>query len=591
MRLKHIDGEKLYYAFYYGKREVLKRRKHLNKINVFPVPDGDTGNNMVMTMQSILDGTKMKASVGEVSQGMAEAALTGSRGNSGIIFAQFIQGLSEAVRDKKMLDPREFAHAMRNGVEHAYRAMKKPVEGTILTVMKSWANALSHLHTNDFVELLHHSIKAARVSLKETKKKLKVLEKAGVVDAGAQGFVHFIEGMAQFLRHGKQPELREEVAQIIDEDFAHVHVSDEEIVFRYCTEAVIKGDNLDPQTIRDAASPYGDSLIVAGSGARVKLHIHTNRPAELFYDLRRFGSFSFPKMDDMKRQHAVQFKRKSNIALVTDSTCDLPQELIDSYQIHVVPVNVAFGESQFLDKATIIPEQFYAMLEEEKEFPKTSQPDVKAFENLYRYLLSHYKTIVSIHLSKALSGTWNAAHLAAKNVNRKKITVIDSKHLATSLGLMVLRLAQEIDKGRKHDDVVRLAESFPPRARDLVSVKTLKYLVRGGRVSPLKGVLAKALNLKPIISLTEEGIPELYGKAFSRRTNIRKILNMVETHHRKNPIIMYAMAHVRAEEAACDFGKKVEALLGFPPAYTINVSPAIGSHAGAGAVCVSFLSE
>lgn len=593
MKTIRLDGEKLYWAFYYGKKEVIKRRKHLNKINVFPVADGDTGTNLAMTMQSIIDGTTMTPVVSDVSRGMAEAALMGSRGNSGIIFAQFLWGLSEAVRDKKILNRKEFAHAMKNGVEHAYRAMKKPVEGTILTVMKAWSNALSHLHehTGDFVELLSHSLETARTSLRETPKKLKVLEKAGVVDAGAQGFVHFLEGMVYFLRHGRKHDLEADVIPVLEDDHDVVFTADKEIDYRYCTEAILRGKRCVPEEVREAASPYGDSLIVAGAASRVKVHIHTNQPADLFSALRHFGDISHPKVDDMLRQRDVQFHRKASIALVTDSACDLPQEIFDRYQIHVVPLNIAFGESQYLDKITLTPDQFYSMLDDEPEFPRTSQPVVRTFEHVYSRLMAHYDSVVSIHLSRALSGTWNAAYVASQNIDKRNISVIDSKNLSTALGLIVLRVAQDIQGGKSMEEVARTAESLCTKARVLVSVKTLKYMVRGGRVSPLKGILAKALNLKPIVSLNEAGETTLYGKAFSTRSNIKKILKMVEAHHRTSPIQTYAIGHAHAQDGGQDLAERLHDILGFERAFTMNVSPAIGAHAGIGCVSVAYLSD
>ena len=533
------------------------------------------------------------SSVSVTTRRMAEAALSGSRGNSGIIFAQFVQGLSEGVGDRHALDAKDFAHAMRKGCERAYQALNKPVEGTILTVMRAWTHALHALHekTSDFVELLADSIQAAKTALRDTPKKLKVLEEAGVVDAGAEGFVHFLEGVVRFLRHGENPALSEGDVPIVEDEGVHVTVRDEDLAYRYCTEVLLEGASLDLSSIERTASRFGDSLIVAGSSERAKLHIHTNEPAELFAAVRTFGNFVQPKVDDMQRQYEAQFKRRSSIALVTDTACDLPEEVMDRYQIHLVPLALDFGGSHYLDKVTLKPDWFYTMLAEGKDIPKTSQPSVKAFERVYEYLLAHYDAVVSMHLSKALSGTWNAAKLATERFAGRKIAVIDSKHLSITLGQLVLRVAEEISEGKPFETVVRFAESLPRKARILVSVRTLKYMVRGGRVSPLKGMLAKVLNLKPIVSLDENGASTLYGKAFSWRANIAKILRMIEVHHRVTPIRSFAIGHAHASKDAEKLAEQVEAIVGKIADCVLPISPALGSHAGLGTVGVSFLLE
>ena len=592
MKIKFLDGEKLYYAFFYGRKEVLKKRKHLNEINVFPVPDGDTGTNLAITMNSIVDGSKVNPHVSDVSQGMAQAAISGSRGNSGIIFAQFVHGLNEAVKGKKALNPKEFAHAVRNGVEHAYKALSRPVEGTILTVMKAWASAVHKFHdkAGDFVELMHHGLDAAKVALHETPKKLKVLKKAGVVDAGAEGFVHFLEGVTRFLRHGKKPDLSKEIVPVFDveEDFK---ATGGELEYRYCTEALLRCDTNDKDTIRSKLESFGDSLIVAGDEHTLKLHVHTNTPQDVFFSLRDTGQFIEQKVDDMKRQYEIQYNRKGTIALVTDSTCDLPDELLDKYQIHMVPVNLHFGDVTYLDRVALTQEQFYGMLDDAEEYPKTSQPSVEAFEKTYQHLAKYYDSIVSIHLADKLSGTMNAARLAAEKHPEWRISVIDSRVLSGALGLMLLRVAKEIEKGRPHEDVVRFAESLPDKAGVLVSVKTLEYMVRGGRVSPLKGIVAKMLNLKPIISLEKTGATTILAKAVSEKSCLNKILGMIEKKSREKPVHSFAVVHAHVAKEADKLQERVEQILGKKASFNVNIAPVIGVHAGIGAMAVTYLME
>ncbi|MFB6290779.1 MAG: DAK2 domain-containing protein, partial [Candidatus Bipolaricaulia bacterium] len=268
-----IDGKKLYNAFAKGAEKVVEKRKVLDDINVFPVADGDTGKNMAQTLRSIAKNTKPNNSVSSVSKDMAQAALVSSRGNSGIIFAQFINGISEATGQQDRLQLTEFARAMKVGANHAYKATSQPVEGTILTVMREWAQSLHDYASRkkDLPESLEHSLEVANKSLQETKSRLKELKEANVVDAGAKGFVLFLEGLSAFFKEGKTATF-ENLEEFEEKNFHHIDETQGIAGPRYCTEVVITGESLKTEEIRDLAEGYGESLVIAGSNGQFHLH-------------------------------------------------------------------------------------------------------------------------------------------------------------------------------------------------------------------------------------------------------------------------------------------------------------------------------
>jgi len=590
-----IDGEKLYNAFAKGAEKVVEKRKMLDDINVFPVADGDTGKNMAQTLRSIAENTKPNNSVSAVSRDMAQAALLSSRGNSGIIFAQFINGISKATGQQEDLQLTEFARAMKVGANHAYKATSQPVEGTILTVMREWAHSLHEYASRkkDLPESLEHSLDVANNSLEETRSKLRELREANVVDAGAKGFVLFLEGIYAFFREGKTATF--ENLEDLEEETAH-HIDEKQGMAgpRYCTEVVLTGDSLNTDELRDLAEGYGESLVIAGGGGQYHLHIHTDSPAELVYELQKTGTVADQKVDDMRKQHEAVYERTEDVALVTDSTCDLPSEIIDEFPIYQVPLTVSFGVDQFLDKKTISPDQFYRMLEElddDAEYPTSSQPSVGQFKETYSFLLEHYDSIVSLHIAGALSGTVDAAREAAKEVDESRITVIDTRQLSTSLGLLVQEVASKLKNGADHNDLVELTKTLRGKAKILVSVKDLKYMVRGGRVNRLEGFLARLLNFKPIISLDEQGESELHGRPLRRKTNFNQILDMVKNPHNDSKVKKYSIGHVHAPDEARKLAEMIEDETGLTPEYTMDISPLIGAHAGIGAVSVSYLTE
>ena len=200
-----LNGKRFYYSFLAGAQRIFEHQKGINKINVFPVQDGDTGTNIASTMRSIIDTYIPTGSIKQTADAIADAALVGARGNSGIIFAQFIYGFSDRLENERdEITVSDFAAALKSAVSYSYEAISNPFEGTMITVMPEWAEAVDSLKDKfeDFNELILESLITAKRSLEETPKKLEVLAKAKVVDAGGKAFVHFLEGMTDFFRHG-----------------------------------------------------------------------------------------------------------------------------------------------------------------------------------------------------------------------------------------------------------------------------------------------------------------------------------------------------------------------------------------------------
>jgi len=593
--LEKMDGRNLYYTFIAGARKIIEHQVELNKINVFPVRDGDTGTNLASTIRSVIESLHPHRSYKITADRIAEATLMNARGNSGIIFAQFFYGLSMETGDLVNVSLRQFAESIKRSVKYVYEAVANPVEGTMLTVIKEWADYIydSWHRFTDFNHLLVSSYGILLKSLEETTSKLKILAANNVVDAGAKGFVLFVEGIIEFIQTRNIKELIQAKAETTT--FPKIEeVVAEEVTFRYCTEAIIRNSKVDNSTLKTIISKYGDSLVVAGSDRIRRIHVHTNNPAKLFDELRPLGTLTFQKADDMVRQSEAVYKRKWSIALVTDSTCDLSQEMIDYYQINMLPININFGENHYLDKVTIQPEQFYKLLEESPDYPKSAQVNDTAFINLYSHLASHYDSIIAIHLSDKLSGTFNSSVRAAKSISsefNKQITVLNSKNLSGALGLIILRTAMAIESGMSHDQIAGMAERWINNARILVSVRTLKYMVRGGRLSAARGFIARILNINPIVTLDETGRAVPFDKAFGQKANMEKVMKHISSSLETKKIWNYIVLHANNLDAADWFTGKMEILTGKKPVSVCNISPVIGANAGIGAASVALLYE
>ncbi|MFP3895886.1 MAG: DAK2 domain-containing protein [Anaerolineales bacterium] len=280
-RQKHrvLDAKDLVEAFRAASIWLDLHASEVNDLNVFPVPDGDTGTNMSMTMHAALNEVEglSEQSVSELAGIMANGALMGARGNSGVILSQILRGFARAVNgDRGVIDAVDLARALEEGAFTAYQGVMKPVEGTILTVIREAADAAvaAALPDMDIERLMLQTVSAAQTSLSHTPSLLPVLDEAGVVDAGGQGLVFILEGILRFLR-GQH---FEGVAEVQSDVHRIVHAPEGE--YNYDTQFIILGDDLDVQAIRERMATLGDSVLVVGDANKVKVHVHLDRPGQ-----------------------------------------------------------------------------------------------------------------------------------------------------------------------------------------------------------------------------------------------------------------------------------------------------------------------
>lgn len=591
-KISEINGVQLYYSFIAGAQRIFESQKHLNKINVFPVADADTGTNLASTMRSIVNAAQPQPNLKLTAVALADAALVGARGNSGIIFAQFLYGFSNEIKEEATLTPGAFAEYMQKAVRYAYEAIANPVEGTMISVIKDWADYIYKLKDtlDDFLKLLLDGLKRAMESLSSTTEKMAVLKKANVVDAGAKGFVVFLEGMFDYFKSGeKVMQLDTEKLEIAESMDALDH---ENLTYRFCTEALITGEGLNREAFSTIMASYGDSIVIAGSPEKMRVHIHTDEPWKLFEDISTLGTIAYKKVDDMVLQNDVASNRKHDIALVTDSTCDIPVKLLKKHQIQVVPLTVHFGEEFYLDRITMQPEQFFKKLMSSAVYPSTAQPAFPEFMNRYNYLSSHYKSIISAHISSAMSGTWqnslNAAKKTAEDTG-KKISVVDTKRLTSALGLIVLRAAEAIEAGFSHDEIVERINKWAADTRILVTSRTMKYMVKSGRVSYSKGLMGKLLGIKPIVEVKGNGKSEVFGKPFSEKASMKMVVKEMKRFVADKAVWGYAISHADNEDAAHWYAEQMEAITGKKPVFVQQASPVLVTNTGPGVVAVSVM--
>lgn len=591
MKIGYLDGKRFYRGLVAGAKELVSKQAYLNKINVFPVADADTGLNLALTVQAILQKGKIGRNLKETLKTVADSALSGARGNSGIILAQYLHGLSHELPEKGMLSAQHFATATRKAVNHLYDSLLNPVEGTMLTVIREWSDFLVEhsAKTQDYLLLFTESLNKAKTSLQETPRHLKALAEAGVVDAGASGFVFLLEGIVNYIHKGslRECEPTAYVPADLEETVQHLQAPGK---FRYCTEAIIEQSDMETKDFRREVAQLGDSLIMAGDREKLHLHIHTNDPESLFAILYERGKVSGVKIDDMQRQYEIANERKFPIGLVTDSAANLPKEILDYYQIAVIPFGLNFGQRYYLDGLSLSPRRFYEMLSVSRLLAKSSQPSPATVKNILEASLANYEKVICICLSDKLSGIYQSAMASAKG-HEEKCTIVNSRQLAVTEGLLTLRVARAIESGLAYEEIVGKVNAWAENTTIYTDINTLRYMVKGGRVPPLTGFVAALLNLKPIVSLDKEGKALVYGKSFSRKRNMAKIIKIIGDELKTRKLWEYAIVHAAAEERAAEYADQLTRLTGKKPLYITPLTPVVGVHNGPGTVGIGVCYE
>ena len=307
MKFNKVNGEHLYYMMSNAANKLELQSEYVNSLNVFPVPDGDTGTNMSMTFRAAvkeIEGMDNK-NIGEVSKKLAKGALMGARGNSGVILSQILRGISKGLEGKEEADASEFANALLEGSKSAYKAVMRPTEGTILTIVRTAGEVAVALKEDNITELMREVCRESKIMLNKTPEMLPALKKAKVVDSGGMGLLIILQGMQEALENGLK--VTTGTPQAVKSSVAKAQrsetMSEEDIKFGYCTEFIILGDSNHAEEFKSKVINKGDSLVVVGYEDVIKVHIHTNNPGKVLEEAVKFGELSKIKIDNMREEH------------------------------------------------------------------------------------------------------------------------------------------------------------------------------------------------------------------------------------------------------------------------------------------------
>ena len=598
VRIAYLDGHRLRRGFLAGAAHVGRQRAELDRINVFPVPDGDTGTNLTLTLRSIAGALRhvRSDSFSEVAGVAAEAGVLAARGNSGMLFSRYLLGFSESIGRRLRVGPREIAEALTAAAASLHDVLENPREGTIITVARDLATeARRRAHSRQDVYLWLRDLQAASErSLQRTMELLPVLREAGVVDAGAKGLVSFFEGVVHYIEGHAPGDV------IAEAPLERTHGGDRPSLYvareagfgaeegRYCTQIAVRGESV-PETaeIRRALKGMGTSTIVLRAGGTAKIHIHADTPEAVRDLVGGWGEIVSEVIEDTQLVGAGR-----HVAVVTDSAADLPQDWAERHGVTVVPLQVIVGDRTYRDGIDLDNQGLKEILTTPgAATPKTSQPTPSQFVERFNAALDRgAEQLLGIFVSGALSGTYGSAAAAMREFE-VPTQVIDSRSGSLGVGLLVARAVELLDDGHSLDDVAAELRTVRDRSNIFLTVNTFEYLLRSGRVGRAKAWLGGLLDLKPILSLDDEGRVIKAGTARGTEALLEQVLQLLEERLSGATRYRLGVAHFAVPEIAAELVSRLKEH--FDPVEILSgpTTASLAVHTGPGAWAVAYQVE
>ncbi len=592
---QHIDGDVLASGLISGIHRVIGQQEYLNRINVFPVADSDTGTNLSLSLSSALGVLQADPGkhLGTMLAATADALLDGARGNSGAIIAQFFQGVSDSAGEITRFTTYTFGKAVRLGSEYAYDALSKPREGTVLSVIAAFADSITHQVSSNsdarFAAVIAEAKLKVDEALANTPMQLEVLRKAGVVDAGAKGFAELVGGLSEYLHDGYMTPMPETALLNDIEPPVAFSAADNTSKYRFCTECMVTATEIDRRKLREALTELGDSIVLAGSKRKAKIHIHVDDPDAVFSIARQYGDLSGEKADDMHRQQHSTHGATRTFAVITDSGADICEEDMERLDIHMVPCRIQFGDRGYLDKVSITTDEFYHELENNPNHPTTSQPAPGDFRRQFQFLASHFNDVLAVTLTSRASGTYEGAQSAAKRSNAPgRIHVIDSLNASMGQGQLVILAAECAAAGIGIEQTIRIVEEQVAKTTTYALLKDLRYAVRGGRLPNWVKLVADLFRVTPLICVSPGGRISLSGFLLGRRNRITRFARFIAAKVNSGESIEMGIGHAICPDDAATLAAEFRRILPTLDALKIcDLGTGIGVHGGPGTLLVS----
>jgi len=500
-------------------RKIEEHKEEINKINVFPVPDQDTGSNMAKTLLGIkeaIEGREFK-DLSEISEAALDGALNSAQGNAGVIYVGFLASFLPLL-DKNPVDAKKLAIAFEKGAERAWQSIQNPKEGTILDVIDAASQtfkAKSEKET-DLINIFKAATENAKEALLATREKMEIFRKANVVDAGGLGFLVILEGFLEALEGEKKEEKKEEKPSEKIRKFVQI------LSNRYEVVSLIENPRFDEKEMREKLKKLGNSIDVVQIGNKTKVHIHTDYPDEVRDIMRRVGQIQSLRIEDMAKEVAGEPSvRKVSIGIVTEDIVTLSPKILERYQIEIAKTKLDWSELEKIPGENIYQQMKEIERRRIKTFPKTSQATPQDYLVAFQKQLQKFDKVLCLTITSKISGCYNSACQAKemlKEEEKERVYILDSLNAAAGEALLVLRTIELIQEQREITEVINELKNLIPKTYLYVIFEDPKWVESLGRITKSQANWIrriKKLRLHPVMAL-RNGILAKGGIVFAK---------------------------------------------------------------------------
>jgi len=595
--MRYIGQKELKEMIVFSYEKIKENRKEIDRINVFPIPDKDTGNNISITLLGIKEAINDKDfySIEEFSRTVLNGALNNAQGNVGVIYTGFLSGFF-SVLNKNPLGSKELALGFKVGAEKARESIQNPKEGTILDVIDAASNVFDkYSEKGDIIDLLEIAVQKANEALLATRGKMEIFKEANVVDAGGLAFLTILQSYLEVLGGKKN-------SKDLGENIGYSSKSNQSLQTlsqRYEVVALIENKNFinkqNIKSVQDKLKGLGDSLDIVQIKDKIKVHIHTNEPDKVKKIINNLGETKSLKIEDMKKEIERETPReKPSIGIVTEDVSCFPSRFLEKYQIDLVEIGYTWPDEKNLPGKNIYQKMREGEKRGIKTFPKTSQPSPQAYLNVFREQLKIFDKILCITLSSGLSGCYNSA-LQAREMSGcpERIFVFDSFTAAAGQAFLAIRAREIFQQGLEFKEAIEQLKKEIKRVHLYVIFEDPKWIKSIGRMNSSQAQWVRGMRkigLYPLIEL-KEGKIDKGGIVIARtmeKALFKKVWNETKKIRKQGRKIKTIIGHADNFESAERLEKILNEKIGTENLFTTLGSPVVCAAAGPGTLFVGW---
>lgn len=584
-----LEPSQLILSLKQAEASLLLHLEEVNQINVFPVADNDTGTNLYNTIRGAASSLSPLLSFKQTIDQYARFLFLKASGNSGMMFSMLVSKFANLLNVTKTVSQEDYLQALVVACQQTKGEIENFQPGTLITYVEQVANEILLLELTFDVAERSSLQEIFEQCLQKTAIDNPFLNEQKLIDAGALGLHHWLMGL--FISNESDDLSENELQEVAAKNFEQVCEHSFETTapnHRYCVQATLEIPKESQATLKDDLIHAGDCSLSLFQGTQGRFHVHSDAPKDLFAKLMDYAVVSDLKIEDMQMQ-CLAAKTDKQIALVCDSSVNLPPDFANKYLVHTIPITITQGSQVMLDGLSIDSAGLMTRVKKLREYPKTASPSFGTVNATFAWLSKHYEQVLVVSVSAVMSATYKTFRQVASFY--PNITVVDSKKNSGAHGLVVASIAERLEQGESLQSVMAEMEHIRQASDVFVLVNDFKAMIRSGRIGRGKALFAKAINLKPIIGIDSSGTGEVIAKTLSRTRQQEILIKLIRKRYHSKGIKRFFILHSGNEDEAQALSAKLEQALNQPSLGLVKVSTSIQLHAGSGALAVAIEGE